>query len=565
MNTLTILILIHIYFTVFYGFFLLVLRHDTRHKLNRAFMYIILLLSLGLPFVNVHDWLSSFFNSSENTLPSYTLEKALSIQVAQIESYYNWAETLVNIYFLVAALFFFFAVVTFVHTYLDKARLNSQAYSFFKFIKISPELPHLETIMAHEQAHVKLWHSLDLLIFEVLCTCLWPNPLVIYLKKDLRNIHEFEADQIAAKLLGTKSYCYLLLSQTLEVSPHIFVNQFFEKATIKQRITMLTKTPSQSPAWLKFGFGTVSFIGLVIGLSSFVNKDKIQTKTQKLGQEIGQAVQGISNRKAENEKQNSETLQKIESKITISKLDTVVKPNANAKYIVNGIEVNDLNGFNPEDIESVSVIKAKNAFDVSGSNGKYDVIQIKLKDKSGNLKLGSTEFNVIVRKNDDSELTKVNVKLNRDNKEVKNGSNEKLIDLVSSIPQEEVSTKADQMTEFPGGDDDMNKHQEDPVFSEVEQVPEFPGGNSEMYKFLGMNIRYPKEAQMKNISGMVFVKFIIEKNGSISNIVILKGIGAGCDEEAIRVLKAMPKWKPAMQNNKKVRCYFNMPISYKLD
>ena len=104
-----------------------------------------------------------------------------------------------------------------------------------------------------------------------------------------------------------------------------------------------------------------------------------------------------------------------------------------------------------------------------------------------------------------------------------------------------------------------------PIFTAVEENPEFIGGRVEMYKYLGENIQYPAAAQRANVSGRVFVKFIVEEDGSIGDVVVMKGIGFGCDEEAIRVVKSMPKWKPGVQNGKNVRVYYNMPIVYKLD
>ncbi|MBP6619193.1 MAG: TonB family protein [Leadbetterella sp.] len=103
------------------------------------------------------------------------------------------------------------------------------------------------------------------------------------------------------------------------------------------------------------------------------------------------------------------------------------------------------------------------------------------------------------------------------------------------------------------------------VFVTVEQQPQFPDGEKEMYKFLSQNIHYPATAVRANVSGKVYVKFVVEKDGSIANIEIIKGIGFGCDEEAFRVIKSMPKWSPGKQNGKAVRVYFNMPIVYKLD
>lgn len=86
-----------------------------------------------------------------------------------------------------------------------------------------------------------------------------------------------------------------------------------------------------------------------------------------------------------------------------------------------------------------------------------------------------------------------------------------------------------------------------------------------MYKFLAKNITYPVAAQKANISGRAFVKFIVKKDGEIENVVVLKGIGYGCDEEAVRVIKPMPKWVPGQQNGKPVNVFCNLPIVYKLD
>ncbi len=102
------------------------------------------------------------------------------------------------------------------------------------------------------------------------------------------------------------------------------------------------------------------------------------------------------------------------------------------------------------------------------------------------------------------------------------------------------------------------------IFTAVEQNPEFPGGMSAMYRFLGNNIKYPSEAQKNKVQGRVFVRFIVEKDGSIGRVEVLKGIGFGCDEEAIRVVKSMPKWIPGRQNGKPVRVYYNMPIVFRL-
>ncbi len=102
-------------------------------------------------------------------------------------------------------------------------------------------------------------------------------------------------------------------------------------------------------------------------------------------------------------------------------------------------------------------------------------------------------------------------------------------------------------------------------FTTVEVQPSFMGGNSEMYKFLGKNLKYPSAAQRANIQGKVFLSFIVEKDGSITDIETMKGIGFGCDEEAMRVVKLMPKWIAGKQNGRNVRVKFTIPVFFRLD
>ncbi len=102
------------------------------------------------------------------------------------------------------------------------------------------------------------------------------------------------------------------------------------------------------------------------------------------------------------------------------------------------------------------------------------------------------------------------------------------------------------------------------IYTVVEEWPQFQGGDTARIKYLSENLKYPKIAKETGIQGAVYVTFVIEKDGSISNVNIIRGIGGGCDEEALRVVSAMPKWKPGRQNGKEVRVQFSMPITFKL-
>lgn len=104
----------------------------------------------------------------------------------------------------------------------------------------------------------------------------------------------------------------------------------------------------------------------------------------------------------------------------------------------------------------------------------------------------------------------------------------------------------------------------DKVYEKVDVMPEFPGGERAMMEFVAKNVQYPKEAIEKEIAGRVLVSFIVEKDGSINEVKVMKGIGGGCNEEAVRVISAMPKWKPGKQEGKPVRVSYMMPITFKL-
>lgn len=103
------------------------------------------------------------------------------------------------------------------------------------------------------------------------------------------------------------------------------------------------------------------------------------------------------------------------------------------------------------------------------------------------------------------------------------------------------------------------------IYTVVEQQPMFPGGIEEMYKFLGRNIRYPKAAVDAGATGRVFLSFVVTETGEIGEIKVLKGIGHGCDEEAVRVLSLFPKWEPAKQDGVPVNVRYNLPINFQME
>lgn len=107
--------------------------------------------------------------------------------------------------------------------------------------------------------------------------------------------------------------------------------------------------------------------------------------------------------------------------------------------------------------------------------------------------------------------------------------------------------------------DDPNR-----IFIAIQKMPNFTGGESELFKYLRNTIQYPKQASELRMSGIVYVSFVVEKDGSITNIVVERGVNGGCSEEAVRAIENMPKWEPGIQSGKKVRCKFTLPVKFVL-
>ncbi len=121
--------------------------------------------------------------------------------------------------------------------------------------------------------------------------------------------------------------------------------------------------------------------------------------------------------------------------------------------------------------------------------------------------------------------------------------------------QAQVTTETDSVSASEGED----------VFTFVEQQPQYPGGDDAFFKFLDKNMKYPTEAREKGIQGTVWLRFVIGKEGKISEVTVVRGIGGGCDEEAKRVVEHMPNWIPGTQSGKPVAVRYNFPIKFSMN
>lgn len=106
--------------------------------------------------------------------------------------------------------------------------------------------------------------------------------------------------------------------------------------------------------------------------------------------------------------------------------------------------------------------------------------------------------------------------------------------------------------------------EEEYEYFEVVQIPEFPGGERALRKFIAKNLNYPEEAKSKKIEGKVYVNFVVSQTGDVKNVKVMRSIDPLLDNEAIRIVQSMPKWKPAKQRRKPVDCSFTIPIVFSL-
>ncbi|MCZ4245886.1 TonB family protein [Pedobacter punctiformis] len=449
------LLQVNLYLIVFYSCYKLLLDKETYFTLNRIYLVAAGILSLCIPFIRL-EWLTEQ-KAAQSVYATVKWDAVLqqATNVTENKTGINWGNLLVYIY--CAGIVFFLGRLVYnlftVKKLLKTAKAGS-AFSFFSQKVIDTELPETAIIDIHEEAHIKQWHTADILFFEILGIIAWINPVIYLYKKAIKNIHEFLADELAAEFQGDKAeYAMLILSKSFGISPNALANGFFDKSLIKKRIYMLHKEPSKKAAILKYGIFIPLFAIFIVFSSATIRKNK--------------------------------------QLISITDQIPMEKPIEMVQEIVS------------QPLAGSSVVLAehvKNApapLSVSAKNLKH----------SKNL----TEPILIETPPKNEE---------KDNK---------IYDFVS-----------------------------------IDKQPTFPGGITKFYEYLSKSIKYPKAAQENNVSGKVFLSFIVETDGSLSDVAITRGLGSGTDEEALRVIGGSPKWNPGYTGGKPVRVKFNINVNFSL-
>ena len=265
------LILVNLYLILFYGFYAILLRMETFFNLNRAYLVTSSLLSFFIPLVH-YEWVSRLFITQRVQQTIYIYARPISVYQHQPIPIQQQI-TLGNLIFVIYATGILFLVIRLIGQMVSLRRIINQpesagAFSFFKSIKLDPNIENRDIIEAHEQVHARQWHSADVLLIELIAIINWFNPIVYVYKKGIRHIHEFIADRQALNNGTTKAeYAMLLLSQTLKTPANDLVNTFFNTSLLKRRILMLHKSRSPYMALLKYGLSAPLFM-LMLVLSS---------------------------------------------------------------------------------------------------------------------------------------------------------------------------------------------------------------------------------------------------------------------------------------------------------
>lgn len=541
------LLLVNVYLTLFFVFYALFLRRETFFNLNRVYLVSSALLSFCIPAIQ-STWIKGLFITQQVKETIFHVGPSVMYTIAghtPAVHQLTLGQIIGGIYvagILVLTIRFFYQLA--VINWVISQPKSDTSYSFFKQIKIEQRDSdtHNQVITAHEEVHARQWHTADLLLMEAIMIINWFNPVVYLYRNAVKYIHEFIADRDAIKAGTNKAeYAMLLLSQTFVTPPYHLVNPFFNSSLLKQRIQMLHKNRSHWVMLVKYGLSAPLFALMLILSSATVDKSKTIQAINNTAKQVftTPAAQTFSTGdiSAADQADLEEVIKQHKDPATIVSEDGPALP----PDVVYAPEQSA--GF-PGGMEAFSRYLATN-------------IRYPAEARKKNIQ-GKVFCSFIVEK--DGSVS--NLKVLRG---IGAGADEEALRVVAGMPKWVPATQngvnVRQLYTLPitfvlaDGNE---------TFTAVEQSAMFPGGMGAFGRYLGNNIRYPQEAREKRLQGKVFVSFIVEKDGSLSDVRALRDIGGGLGDEAVRVIEKSPRWNPGVQNGNLVRQRVTTPVSFTL-
>ena len=532
---------------VFYMFYRLLLSRETYHRVNRAVLLGTAIASFILPLCVITLHKTVVVSGGSGLV---TLDGMGTVEMAEPQTPF-WQTIAVVVFFagMAASLGFTLYNIFQVWRLISRSEHHQQPdgtvvcvadrevspFSWMHFIVLSPSDYEAQdaSVLAHERGHISLHHSLDVVLVDTLTALQWFNPAMWMLRQDLRAIHEYEADAaVLSQGINMRQYQYLLIQKAVAACGYSVANGITH-STLKNRINMmLTNKKTNRASWLKL-LAMLPIVGTALALNAETVNDYVYEDTQEQPQK--KVVK--KGKKAAQVKVNDKTIEVKEEMPAVT---------GEARLHIQGVA---------EAVEKQEVKEApKLIFGEANGPEPLLILNGKVATKEQVMALNQDEIDHINVLKDEERAKKYGKHFNADvsngiifvnTKEyMKNGKREVM----------SVTVKAKKPAE----------ESEEGVFNVVEQMPQFPGGDVELMKFLSENVKYPEAALKAGTQGRVVAQFIVEADGSITNVKVLKNVSDEIDAEAVRVINAMPKWKPGMQNGKVVRVKYTIPVTFRL-
>lgn len=599
------LLKVNVAFVLFYAFYRLFFYKDTFFKLRRAILLAFFGLALFYPLLNIQDWvrqqepIADVIYMYSAMLPEATAKADAAASV----DWYGWLlGSLGFIYWgIVAFLCGRFLVqlssilwlahtserVVIHETPVYALRKAAGPFSFFRMVFLHPEShsdKETDEILTHECTHVSQWHSIDVILSEMMCMACWFNPFVWLLKREVRHNLEYLADNTVIQSgYDSKSYQYHLLGLAHHQSVTTLYNSF-NVLHLKNRIMMMNKKRSPGIVRTKY----LIFIPLVGILMLLSNIEAVARLTVRLA--------------------NEATVSNAMVTATGILVDETGQPLIGASVVVKGGK----EGTNTDRKGAFSLEVPANAILRCSYQGRESQ-EVLAADMTNNTYLSlsskSREMNeqvfTVVEKmpsfpGGDAELLKyiaTNIKypkesqdngeqgrvicsfiVGRDgsvnNPEVLRGVtpllNEEAVRVINTMPRwnpgmqrgKAVAVKYTVPITFRLKSPVVETKEE--TLTVVDVMPQYPGGDHELLKFIAQSIKYPTDAQEAGVQGRVICSFVVDKKGNIVEPKIIRGIDPSLDAEALRVIGMMPRWTPGRQDGKAVRVLYTVPITFRL-
>lgn len=412
-------------------------------------------------------------------------------------------------------------------------------FSFFQWIFIhtdSHSKEEIDEILTHEQTHVRQWHSVDVIISEVVCVLCWLNPFAWLMKREIRTNLEYMAD---ARVLETgydsKTYQYHLLGLSHHKAAATIYNSF-NVLPLKKRIKMMNKKRTKEIGRTKY----LMFLPLAALLMIVSNIETVARTTEKFAADV---MENVAPEMA------TSPLPVVQDSIDISKV--VFEVVEVMPEFPGGIGA--LMKYLGENIKYPAEAKEKKI------QGRVNVAFIVNQD-------GSISDTKIIRGASpllDAEALRVIGSMPKWKPGMQKGKAVRVqytVPVVFSLKKQE-------------GDINVHSAQFNPkeikpdangIYEVAEDMPQFPGGMSKLLEYISKNMQYPAEAQKQKVQGRVVVQMVVDAEGNITNPRILRGVNPLLDKEALRLMKEMPKWTPGKQNGKAVAVKYTLPVMFKL-